>query len=103
MSCERHIIAPLQLDEDGLPRTTCRASLPGGRRPGWVVGEIALEELWRTVDRVRVGNEGYALLVAEDRTPDRARQSEQEAISCQRRVGNSAVDTPCSGSPPRSC
>jgi signal transduction histidine kinase len=60
-------IAPLQLDEDSLPRTTIAVRvMPAGQEPGWVVGEIALEELWRTVDRVKVGNEGYAFLVGED-------------------------------------
>jgi signal transduction histidine kinase len=60
-------IAPLQLDEDNLPRTTIAIKvMPAGQEAGWVVGEIALEELWRTVDRVRVGNEGFALLVAEE-------------------------------------
>jgi signal transduction histidine kinase len=33
---------------------------------GWIVGEIALEELWRMVDKIRVGNEGYTLIVGED-------------------------------------
>src|SRR5439155_9217628 len=32
----------------------------------WVIGELSLEELWRMVDRIRVGSEGYALLVGED-------------------------------------
>ena len=60
-------VAPLQLNEDNLPRTTIAVRVtPGGQETGWVVGEIALESLWRTVDRVRVGNEGYALLVAEE-------------------------------------
>jgi len=31
-----------------------------------VVGEIALEELWRMVDRIRVGAQGYALIIGED-------------------------------------
>ena len=60
-------IAPLQLDEDSLPRTTIAVRvMPAGQEPGWVVGEMFLEELWRTVDRVKVGNEGYAFLVGED-------------------------------------
>ena len=60
-------IAPMTLDEDGLPRTTLAVRVqPAGQEAGWVVGEIALEELWRTVDRVRVGQEGYALLLAEE-------------------------------------
>ncbi|HET7221339.1 MAG TPA: sensor histidine kinase [Vicinamibacterales bacterium] len=60
-------IAPVQLDEDNLPRTTIAVRIvPAGKEPGWVVAEIALEELWRTVDRVRVGKEGFALLVGEE-------------------------------------
>ncbi len=60
-------IAPVQLDQDNLPRTTIAVRIaPAGKEPGWVVAEIALEELWRTVDRVRVGQEGFALLVGEE-------------------------------------
>jgi signal transduction histidine kinase len=60
-------IAPLQFDDDGLPRTTIAVRvMPGGQEAGWVVGEIALEELWRTVDRARVGQQGFALLLAEE-------------------------------------
>jgi signal transduction histidine kinase len=29
----------------------------------WLVGKLNLEELWRVVDRIRVGNQGYALVV----------------------------------------
>jgi len=60
-------VAPLQLDEANLPRTTIAVRVtPSGQESGWVVGEITLESLWQTVDRVRVGAEGYALLVAEE-------------------------------------
>ena len=60
-------IAPLELDDDNLPRTTLAVRVqPAGQEAGWVVGEIALEELWRTVDRIRVGESGYALLLAEE-------------------------------------
>jgi signal transduction histidine kinase len=59
-------IAPLELDEDNLPRTTIAVRIaPTGQEAGWVVGEIALEELWRTVDEVHIGQTGYALLLAE--------------------------------------
>ena len=59
-------IAPLELDSDNLPRTTLAVRVqPAGQEAGWVVGQIALEELWRTVDRIRVGDQGYALLLAE--------------------------------------
>ena len=60
-------IAPLQLDEDSLPRTTIAVRvMPAGGEAGWVVGEISLEELWRAVDEVHVGQQGYALLMAEE-------------------------------------
>jgi signal transduction histidine kinase len=51
-------------DADALPTTTIAVTLVGGREiPGWIVAEISLEELWRTVDAIRVGTEGYALLM----------------------------------------
>jgi signal transduction histidine kinase len=60
-------IAPLQLDAENLPATTLAVRVqPAGQEAGWVVGQIALEELWRTVDRIRVGDRGYALLLAEE-------------------------------------
>lgn len=60
-------IAPIELDEDSLPRTTIAVRVtPGGREPAWIVGELALEEFWRTVDRIKIGREGYALLLAEE-------------------------------------
>jgi signal transduction histidine kinase len=67
VSAEGIFIAPIKLDEDGLPKTTLAVRVqPAGQEAGWVVGEIALEELWRTVDRVHVGQSGYALLLAEE-------------------------------------
>lgn len=60
-------IAPIQFDDDLLPTTTIAARLTRSeQQAGWVVGEIALEELWKMVDRIRVGGEGYALIVGED-------------------------------------
>jgi len=60
-------VSPLQLDADNLPSTTIAVRvMPSGREPAWVVAEIALETLWRTVDRIHIGREGYALLVAEE-------------------------------------
>jgi signal transduction histidine kinase len=64
---DRPYIAPLRIDDDFLPTTTLAIALPNVREdPGWIVGEIALEELWRMVDRIRVGSRGYALIVSED-------------------------------------
>lgn len=60
-------IAPLSLDADGLPSTTIAVRVQqANQESGWVVGELTLEELWRMVDRVKIGQEGYALLLAED-------------------------------------
>jgi signal transduction histidine kinase len=60
-------IAPLRLDDDLLPTTTIAVRLTRSEQEsGWLVGEIALEELWRMVDRIRVGNQGYALIVGAD-------------------------------------
>ena len=54
------------IDADGLPTTTIAVSLAGGGEdPGWIVAEMSLEELWRTVDSIKVGTQGYALLMDE--------------------------------------
>src|SRR5207248_636956 len=34
-----------------------------GTKGGWLVGRVSLEELWRMVDRIRVGDHGVALVV----------------------------------------
>ena len=60
-------ISPLQLDQDVLPTTLICVRLHSQERDsGWLVAEISLEELWRAVDEIRVGELGYALLVAQD-------------------------------------
>jgi len=60
-------IAPITIDDDLLPTTTVTVPLTRlGRREGWLIGEVSLEELWRTVDAIRVGTQGFALLVAKD-------------------------------------
>ena len=60
-------IAPIKLDDDLLPTTNISVKLDGAREEAtWVVGEIALEQLWKTVDRIRVGGHGFALVIGED-------------------------------------
>jgi signal transduction histidine kinase len=60
-------IAPIWFDDDGLPTTTIVVRLTRSeQQAGWVAGEIALESLWKMIDRIRVGREGYALIVGED-------------------------------------
>ncbi len=63
----RVYVAPLQLDNDSLPSTAIAVRLEHGNQgTGWLVAGISLENLWRMVDTVRVGTEGYALIVGED-------------------------------------
>jgi signal transduction histidine kinase len=61
------VIAPVRVDDDLLPTTTI--AIPLTARDGdarWIEGEIALEQLWRMVDTIHVGNEGYAAIISED-------------------------------------
>jgi signal transduction histidine kinase len=59
-------VATPYIDTDALPTTTMAIPLVGGsEEPGWIIAEISLEELWRTVDRIKVGKSGYALLLDE--------------------------------------
>ena len=74
-------IAPITVNADFLPTTTITIPLSRlGRRDGWLIGEISLEELLRMVDGIRVGAEGFALLVAQD-GPTKRRVSRRERIS----------------------
>ena len=59
-------VAPLKQDNDALPTTTLAVRMvPGSPDRGWVVGELALEELWRMVDQIKVGETGRAALFSE--------------------------------------
>ena len=59
--------SPLEVDEDLLPTTTISVRLgSGGSGPAWIVGELSLEELWRMVDAIRIGQTGYAMVVSHD-------------------------------------
>jgi len=65
---EKEYIAPLKVDDDYLPTTTIAVRLPRSQQgAAWVVGEISLEQLWRMIDRIRVGDRGYASIVGEDK------------------------------------
>ena len=60
-------VAPVEVDDDLLPTTTIAIRLTRHvETSGWIVGEIALEQLWRMVDSIRVGERGYALIVSGD-------------------------------------
>jgi signal transduction histidine kinase len=58
-------VTAIFLDNDGLP--TCDLSIrlkTGTTTTGFLIARISLEDLWRFVDQVRVGNQGYALVLS---------------------------------------
>jgi signal transduction histidine kinase len=58
-------MSDVQVDEDLLPTAVFAIHLKRLNRPaGWLVGEFSLEEMWRMVDRIRIGDHGFALVVA---------------------------------------
>jgi signal transduction histidine kinase len=57
------LISRFSLDDDLLPTAVAAVRMDAGEGRGWLVGKLNLEELWRMVDRIRVGNKGYALVV----------------------------------------
>jgi signal transduction histidine kinase len=60
------VISPIQIDDDLLPEVTVSVRIrEGGDTEGWLTAQLRLEEMWRIVDRIRVGTLGYALLVDE--------------------------------------
>ena len=60
-------MSPIRLDRDGLPTALFAVPLTHLNEPaGWLVGELSLEEMWRMVDGIRLGEHGYALVVAPD-------------------------------------
>ncbi len=60
-------MSSIRLDVDGLPTALFAIHLKHLNEPdGWLVGEFSLEEMWRMVDQVRLGDHGYALVVGPD-------------------------------------
>jgi len=55
----------IAVDEDLLPTTLFAIHMTRlGEPAGWLVGQFSLEEMWRTVDRIRIGAHGYAMVLA---------------------------------------
>ena len=64
---ERVAMAPIRVDDDLLPTSVFAVALTRLNQPsGWLVGELNLEEMWRVVDNIRIGQRGFALVVAPD-------------------------------------
>jgi signal transduction histidine kinase len=60
-------MSPIRVDEDLLPTSTFAIHLMRLNQPsGWLAGEFSLEEMWRMVDQIRIGDHGFALVVAPD-------------------------------------
>ena len=57
------LISKFSVDSDLLPTADLAIRLNDVESTGWLVGRLNLEELWRMVDRIRVGREGYASVV----------------------------------------
>src|SRR5213593_2827559 len=58
-------MSPIRVDDDLLPTATFAIHLTRlGESAGWLVGEFALEEMWRMVDQIRIGTHGFAMVVA---------------------------------------
>ncbi len=59
------VMSDVHVDEDLLPTALFAIHLKRlGTPSGWLVGQFSLEQMWRTVDRVRIGARGYAMVVA---------------------------------------
>lgn len=57
------LMSRFALDDDLLPTAIVAVRLAEG---GWLVGRLNLEAMWRMVDRIRVGEAGYALVVTSE-------------------------------------
>jgi signal transduction histidine kinase len=62
------LLAPFTVDDDLLPTTVLAIAQDGPSGDGWLVARLNLEELWRMVDAIRVGQEGFASVVTADGT-----------------------------------
>jgi signal transduction histidine kinase len=64
---EGALVSQFTVDDDLLPTAVVALRLAGATGDGgWLVGRLNLEELWRMVDRIRVGEQGVALLIGSD-------------------------------------
>ena len=62
-------VSDVFLDDDSLPTTDLSLFLRDeDENAVWLVGRLSLEELWRFVDRVRIGRAGFALVFAGNQT-----------------------------------
>ncbi|MBI4886193.1 MAG: sensor histidine kinase [Acidobacteria bacterium] len=60
------LISRFSVDDDLLPTAVIAVRLVDRGGGGWLVGRLNLEAMWRMVDRIRVGRNGYALVVTNE-------------------------------------
>jgi signal transduction histidine kinase len=60
------LISKFSVDSDLLPTADLAIRLDDVESTGWLVARLNLEELWRMVDRIRVGSNGYASVITSD-------------------------------------
>jgi signal transduction histidine kinase len=64
LAIEGVTMSPMRVDEDLLPTSVFAIHLTRLNKPaGWLAGEISLEEMWRMVDQIRIGEHGFAMVV----------------------------------------
>ena len=79
-------MSPIRVDEDLLPTSLFAIQLTHLNRPaGWLVGEFNLEEMWRMVDQIRIGDHGFALVIAPDGQLIAHGDPDQKALVAQMR------------------
>ena len=97
------LISRFSIDDDLLPAAVVAIPLPQGMKGGWLVGRLQLEELWRMVNSIRVGDTGYALVLTDDGYPlahgnsqlrpmiaRRERQDRHPVFDAMRAAGNNS-------------
>src|SRR5689334_13972519 len=81
------LMSPIRVDDDLLPTSVFALRLKKLNQPaGWLVGEFSLEEMWRMVDRIRIGQHGFALVAAPDGTIVAHGDPDKKALVAQART-----------------
>jgi signal transduction histidine kinase len=79
-------MSPIRVDDDLLPTSVFAIHLTRLNEPaGWLAGEFSLEEMWRMVDRIRIGEHGYAMVIAPNGTLIAHGDPDKKALVAQAR------------------